>query len=206
MHFLLNIFLQYGYIAVFIALLLSGLGLPIPEDISLVTAGIIAGLGHGNVFIMLAIGIVGVAIGDSCIYSLGHIYGYRALENRFIKKHITMKRMRHVDQKIAKYGSYVIFIARFLPGLRVLIYLVTSARRKMNYLKFIAIDISATMISVPIWILCGYFGAKNIPLLLREVDRFKLYFFLGLLVIIGFSVTFYIFHLKNRRKKCKSRL
>ena len=40
-----SFFLQYGYAAVFAVLIACGFGVPIPEDITLVTGGIISGLG-----------------------------------------------------------------------------------------------------------------------------------------------------------------
>ena len=38
-------FFDYGYYAVFGVLVLCGMGLPLPEDITLITAGIISQLG-----------------------------------------------------------------------------------------------------------------------------------------------------------------
>jgi membrane protein DedA with SNARE-associated domain len=47
--FLMPIFTEYGYLAVFVMLLICGFGVPIPEDVTLVTGGVIAGLGHADV-------------------------------------------------------------------------------------------------------------------------------------------------------------
>ena len=49
---LVEFFSQYGYIAVFGVLILCGFGLPIPEDITLVSGGIISALGNTNQHIM----------------------------------------------------------------------------------------------------------------------------------------------------------
>ena len=46
---LIRLFAENGYLAVFLVLLVSGFGVPIPEDISLVAGGIIAGLGFADV-------------------------------------------------------------------------------------------------------------------------------------------------------------
>ena len=55
MSFLQSFFFEYGYYAVFSVLVLCGMGLPLPEDITLVTAGIISALGEKNVHIMLVV-------------------------------------------------------------------------------------------------------------------------------------------------------
>ena len=59
--FLESFFLQYGYAAVFSVLIACGFGVPIPEDITLVTGGIISGLGYTDVHIMVAVGMAGAS-------------------------------------------------------------------------------------------------------------------------------------------------
>src|ERR1700722_20313077 len=49
LHRLIPIFVENGCVAVFIALMICGAGLPLPEDITLVAGGVIAGLGSANV-------------------------------------------------------------------------------------------------------------------------------------------------------------
>ena len=60
--FLIAFFSDYGYIAVFGILILCGFGLPVPEDITLVSGGVISGLGMTNPHTMLAVGLAGVLI------------------------------------------------------------------------------------------------------------------------------------------------
>ena len=43
--FLEDLFAHYGYAAVFFVLVICGFGVPIPEDLTLVTGGVISGLG-----------------------------------------------------------------------------------------------------------------------------------------------------------------
>ena len=55
-------FSTYGYFAVVAVLLLCGLGLPIPEDISLVAGGILSGLGKADLHLMILAGLLGVLL------------------------------------------------------------------------------------------------------------------------------------------------
>ena len=95
MDILVNFFTDYGYFAVLFVLIICGFGVPIPEDITLVSGGIIAGLypEEVNVHIMLAVSMFGVLFGDSVMYWLGRIYGIRILRFRFVRKFLTLKRM-----------------------------------------------------------------------------------------------------------------
>ena len=75
--FLMPIFTEYGYLAVFVMLLICGFGVPVPEDVTLVTGGVIAGLGHADVHTRFAVGMAGVLIGDGLMFTLGRLYGER---------------------------------------------------------------------------------------------------------------------------------
>ena len=57
---LIRFFTENGYVAVFVVLMICGFGVPIPEDITLVAGGVIAGLGYANVHVMCAVGLFGV--------------------------------------------------------------------------------------------------------------------------------------------------
>ena len=74
---LMPLFTEYGYIAVFVMLLICGFGVPVPEDVTLLTGGVIAGLGHADVHTMFAVGMAGVLIGDGTMFILGRVYGQR---------------------------------------------------------------------------------------------------------------------------------
>jgi len=116
------LFTQYGYAAVFVVLVACGFGIPIPEDITLIAGGVISGLGHSNAHIMVVVGMIGVLTGDGMMFLLGHFYGDRILKARFVKRLMPPQRYLQVQEKFDKHGSWVLFVARFLPGLRTPIY------------------------------------------------------------------------------------
>lgn len=168
---LVNFFQSYGYISVFVILLLCGFGLPVPEDISLVAGGIIAGLGFADVRMMFVIALAGVLIGDSTMYNLGRIFGERVLRLRLISRILTPQRYTLVRHKFEQYGKRVIFAARFLPGLRSPIFLTAGITRFVSFWNFIGIDSFAALISVPFWVYLGYYGAYEREWLLRWISR-----------------------------------
>jgi len=66
---MLDQFDQYGYLGIFLALLASGLGFPIPEELPVITAGVM--VGHEDTilrwYIMLPVVIAGVVLGDGLL-------------------------------------------------------------------------------------------------------------------------------------------
>ncbi|MDN0077045.1 DedA family protein [Crenobacter sp. SG2303] len=178
---LLDFFTSYGYLAVFFVLLLCGFGVPIPEDITLVAGGVISGLGYANVHVMFAVGMAGVLVGDAVVFSAGHVFGPKVLRFRPIGRILTPQRFHAVQEKFDKYGSWVLFIARFLPGLRSPIFITAGMSGKVSYLRFLMMDGLAALISVPVWVYLGNFGASNREWLLMMVHRGQA----GLLLVVG---------------------
>ncbi len=158
---LVTVFAENGYFAVFIALLLCGAGVPLPEDITLVAGGVIAGLGYANVHVMFAVAMVGVLAGDSAMFLLGHHYGARILQWRLVARVLTPERYAKVQQKFERYGNRLMFFARFLPGMRTAVYITAGSTHRVSFLRFFLLDGLAALISVPIWVYLGYLGADN---------------------------------------------
>ena len=185
MEFLIHFFSDYGYFAVLFVLIICGFGVPIPEDITLVSGGVISGLGYTNVHIMLVVSLFGVLWGDSTMYWLGRIYGTKILRFRPIRRFLTLDRLRMVRSKFEQYGNRVLFVARFLPGLRAPIYMVAGITRRVSFIRFLLLDFFAAIISVPIWVYLGDFGASNLDWLHEQIKKGQsiIYILIALLAI-----------------------
>ncbi|UJJ59835.1 DedA family protein [Rhodanobacter denitrificans] len=194
---LVTIFAENGYVAVFIALMICGAGLPLPEDITLVAGGVIAGLGYANVHVMFALTMFGVLLGDCAIFLLGHHYGARILQWRFVARVLTPSRYVKVQEKFDHYGNRMLFFARFLPGMRTTVYLTAGTTHRVSFLRFLLIDSMAALISVPFWVYLGYFGANNHEWLVKWMHRGQssLWVLIGLLLL-----TVLVLWWKHRRR------
>ncbi len=190
MEYLISFFTDYGYWAVLFVLIVCGFGVPIPEDITLVSGGVIAGLypEQVNVHIMLVVSMLGVLLGDSTMYWLGRIYGAKILRFRLMRKLVNAKRLRMVKEKFDRYGNRVLFVARFLPGLRAPIYMVSGITRKVSYFRFVFLDFCAAIISVPVWIYLGELGARNIEWLEEQIHRGQLIIYIFIALVALFLV------------------
>ncbi|MBF0802822.1 MULTISPECIES: DedA family protein [Neisseria] len=192
-------FIEYGYAAVFLVLLACGFGVPIPEDVTLVAGGVISGLGYTNVHTMVAVGMLGVLAGDGLMFAAGRVFGHKILKVRFIARVMTPKRYAQVQEKFDKYGNRVLFAARFLPGLRTPIFITAGISRKVSYLRFLMMDGLAALISVPVWVYLGGYGAENREWLMHKVHQFQS----GLFVLIGIGavVLLYFWWKKRQRQR-----
>ena len=133
---------------------------------------------------MLAVGLAGVIIGDSTMFLAGRIFGYRIQKIRTFRKILSPRRFSHIQRKFKQYGLGLLFVARFLPGLRSPIFLVAGMSRRISYFTFILMDGVAALISVPVWVYLGFFFADNLDLLMQYVGDVQKVIYLILAAII----------------------
>lgn len=195
--FLQTFFFEYGYYAVFGVLLLCGMGLPLPEDITLVTAGIISALGPQNVHWMVFVSYMGVLVGDSLMYAIGWHFGPHIRQKRWFAKLLTPERMNRIDYLFRRYGNRLIFIARFLPGLRAPIYVITGITRRVSYWQFASMDGLAAILSVPLFVYVGHYGAENHEWLVEKMREFK--YLTAAIVLACIAVVAYYLWKRKRR-------
>lgn len=184
---LLPIFTEYGYLAVFAMLLICGFGVPVPEDVTLVTGGVIAGLGYADPHTMVVVGLAGVLIGDGMVFTLGRFQGERVMRAPGFRRVLTAERFASAQGAFAKYGRWVMFVARFLPGLRTPVFFGAGMSRRVSFFTWLLMDGLAALISVPIWVYLGYFGARNWDWMWQMVHNFQYGIFglLGVGAVVG---------------------
>jgi len=174
---------SFGLAIVFFILLACSLGLPIPEDITIITSGILVSQKTTTFFRAFVVCMAGILIGDSIIYFAGRFWGQKLLRSKFFSK-ILSNNFIHIGEKaFRKFGNKIIFFARFLPGLRAPIYFLAGSM-KTSYTFFICVDAVAALISVPVWIYVGNLFADNIDLLEKAIKKLQLGTILIVLVLV----------------------
>jgi membrane protein DedA with SNARE-associated domain len=189
--------LDIGYGFVFLVLLLCGFGLPMPEDVVLVTGGVLAwlssdletvsfaGMVHDRgLLAMVAVGLAGILAGDSVIFFAGRSFGHRVADFGPLRRIITPEKLELVEKKVRTRGNVVVMFARFLPGLRAPTYF-TVGHAKMPYWKFLLFDGTAAMVSAPLWVCVGFWFGSDLEEAARVAGRFSHYILLGVAVVLG---------------------
>lgn len=155
-----QLLLTYGYLAVFVVLLLCGLGLPLPEEITLVAAGLVVYEGKADYFLMTAVTIVGILAGDSMLLFLGRRFGPQLLERPLFRRLFHAERMSKVRRQFDRHGVKAVFFARFFAGIRACVYF-TAGTLGMRFRTFVLLDLMGALLSAPISVWLGFrFGAQ----------------------------------------------
>ncbi len=162
--------LRYGLLAVFTALVLTPFGLPIPEDVSLLVAGVLVRLGHAVLPAAFLVGWSGVMIGDSIAWTMGRKVGLHP--SGFIARLVGHEDIERIERFYRRFGSWAILIARQFPGMRLPAFFFAGASG-IPYRRFFAIDGSAAVLTASIYIALGYTFADNLPRILAWLDRMR---------------------------------
>ena len=168
--FLMNFSGPTPYFLVFGVLLLCGFGLPLPEDIVLFAAAMMAYYGVADLKVMVGVCFAGVMIGDGIIFISGACFGRRIRKHWFMKKILPLKRQRLVRRKLHEQGNKVIFFARFMPGLRTPIFF-TSGMLHLPFRSFVIFDGLAALISVPTIVLVVYHFGYEVDQVVKIIKR-----------------------------------
>ncbi len=190
---LLNFIQPYGTYSYFVilgVLLACGFGLPLPEDITLVTAGILASRNIIDFNMTVLLCMFGVLLGDGIIFFLGSHYGTKLRGTKFFGVILPEKRDAAVKSIVQKYGDKVIFMARFMPGLRTPLFFATGSYH-VPFWKFLLLDGFAALISVPLWVYVGFLFGSNLEHLEIVIKRAQKGIYASLAAILILFVTVY---------------
>lgn len=198
--FLLNFSGPTPYLIVFGILLACGLGLPIPEDITLFAGGLVVYNGQASLLPMIVVSLLGVLAGDAIIYWLGSKYGPRLTKKGFFSKILPADRLAHVKTLLAKRGHRLIFAARFMPGLRAPIYF-SAGMLHLPFRVFAFYDGLAALLSVPAIVTVAYYTGEQFEAGLKYVKRVQG----GILFVIGAAIVLVLLKWYMTHRKLKKR-
>ena len=179
----------FSYGGLLVVLLLGSLGLPIPEEVPIVAAGI---LSHQQVmrwWLALPTCIVGVFAGDLILYWAGRHWGERVLDQPLIGRLLTRARLEQIQAGYRRRGALIVFLARNVMGLRAAAF-VGAGVVGLPFWKFAAADGAAIGYGVPLNFGLAYLFSRHLHAVLAEVHRVEGW--VALLVVVGGSAWIYI--------------
>jgi membrane protein DedA with SNARE-associated domain len=128
-----------GYLGIFILMALESSVVPVPSELVLIPAGILAFQGQMSFTMIILFALLGSIAGSLISYAIALHLGRKATE-RLISKYgrflfIDSKKLQAADKFFEKHGPITIFTARLIPVIRHLISLPAGFAR-MNLFKF----------------------------------------------------------------------
>jgi len=161
---------SWGFLGVFLGILASGLGLPVPEELPIVIGGSLSGTHPDEVpwWYMLPVCIIGVILGDCSLYLIGRYWGTKLIQLRFVRtKLLPPERFAKIADNFQIYGVKILLFARLTPGIRAPIFL-TAGITKLPLTKFLIADAIYAVPGVSLLFFLGYWFTDSIIDLINE--------------------------------------
>lgn len=192
---LMHLLQQYGYIGIFLFLMLGIVGLPLPDEIMMTFLGYLTTIGQLNWFWTFLSAFLGSVCGITLSYLLGLKLGLPFLKRYGSKFFITPKRLQTSQRLFHKYGHALLFVSYFIPGVRhVTAYLAGISH--LSYLRFALYAYLGAMFWCATFIGLGHILGANWELLFVILHK---YGYLVLILAIPL-VLLWIFYKKKRRQ------
>ena len=160
-----------SYLGIILFLTLTGIGLPVPEEVPIVAAGVASRAGALHWYYALPACLVGALLGDSLMYAIGRFFGARILkEHPWWSGFLTPERERTIENLLRKHGIKAFFVARFLVGLRSPFYL-TAGILKVKYRWFLLADFICASVVIGGFFGLAYLFGERITGLIQSATR-----------------------------------
>jgi membrane protein DedA with SNARE-associated domain len=148
---------RYGYLVVFLTILVEGVGIPAPGQTFLIAAALSAAHGNLSLVWLLISACLAAGLGNSLGYLLGRWSGRRLL-SRF---KVQGDRLARLEEKFQRYGGGVVLVARFFDGLRQINGIV-AGMLEMPWKIFMAFNVLGAILWTGVWGLGTYFLDREI--------------------------------------------
>jgi len=175
---LLRLLKEYGYIILFVWSIMEG-------ESGLVMAGILSHTGDMNLYLSILVAALGGFLGDQIYFYIGR------LNKEWVLKELHAHRRKFARARLLlrKYGAFVIFLQRFIYGMRTIIPMAIGVSgydpKKYAVINFISAFIWASLTIVPAY----YFGEE----LLNILRWAKAHWYIAIAIVaIMWGVLYYI--------------
>lgn len=180
----LTIFLVVGAI-----ILLESMGVPLPGEITLISASLLAATGAINIWGVAVAASIGAIVGDSIGYAIGRRGGRPLLERfgRRFPKHFGPSHLARAERTFAKWGVWAVFFGRFVALLRILAGPLAGALH-VPYRKFLLANASGGILWASGTAFAIYFAGHAAAKYLKDFSWIALI----AAVVLGIGTTIYL--------------
>ena len=177
------------YLVVGAIILTESMGIPIPGELTLVSAALLAASGVTNIFWVATAAAIGAIIGDSIGYYIGHRGGRPLLERfgRRFPRHFGPPHLARAEQVFQRWGVWAVFFGRFVALLRILAGPLAGALR-VPYRKFLVANASGGITWAFLTAYAVYAAGRTAERYLQDFSWVAL----ALAVVLGVASTLFL--------------
>ena len=192
--FVVELIADFGYLGMFIGMVLEAVIIVIPSELILATGGILAGQGIFSFWMAFLVGLFGSVFCAIIIYAMGYYGGYPFV-NKY-GKYFFMKEedIRKSEGWFDKYGLVAAALGRNIPIIRTLISLPIGVAR-LSFTKFLLYTFFGSIPWTFAFVYFGYSLGNNWTVLSDITSKMKI----PIYILIGlYAILFLYKKIKNR--------
>jgi membrane protein DedA with SNARE-associated domain len=153
---------SYGYIVLFFLVGMESLGVPLPGETALLTAGATAARGRLDIAWVIAIAAAGAIVGDNTGYWIGRRGGLPLVHRYGRVLRVTDAKLERVRAVFERHGAKTVFFGRFIALLRTWA-AVLAGVGQMRYRTFMLFNALGGITWAAIIGMLGYLFGRNLP-------------------------------------------
>lgn len=190
-----SIMADFGYIGIFVLIMVENLFPPILSEIILTFGGFMTTVTSLNVVMVIIVATLGSVVGAILLYKVASYFGKERL-TKIVLKYGRILRLKESDIERAenfflKYGSWAVFLCRMIPLIRSLIS-IPAGMTKMKMSKFLILTTAGSLLWNTVLIGLGAMLGESWSEIVVFMDSFStiIYSIIAILVVVGLGFFF----------------
>lgn len=190
-----SIMADFGYIGIFVLIMVENLFPPIPSEIILTFGGFMTTVTSLNVVMVIIVATLGSVVGAILLYKVASYFGKERL-TKIVLKYGRILRLKEADIERAesfflKYGSWAVFLCRMIPLIRSLIS-IPAGMTKMKMSRFLILTTAGSLLWNTVLIGLGAMLGESWSEIVVFMDSFStiIYSIIAILVVVGLGFFF----------------
>ncbi len=173
---------------------------PSPSDMVVVVGGSIVATGTISFIPILILTTAGSVLGFMTLYSIGRLADKKIIKEKKIK-YISYEALEKAENWFKRYGYWIIFANRFLPGTRSVVSLFAGIS-KLDIKKTILLSTLSALLWNALIIYLGMLFGYNIAYVDKLLSTYNnIIIIITVVVILFFIARYFFLKLKNRKKQ-----
>ncbi|EAD7601620.1 DedA family protein [Listeria monocytogenes] len=190
-----NIMADFGYIGIFVLIMIENLFPPIPSEIILTFGGFMTTVTSLNVVMVIIVATLGSVVGAILLYKVASYFGKERL-TKIVLKYGRILRLKESDVERAenfflKYGSWAVFLCRMIPLIRSLIS-IPAGMTKMKMSRFLILTTAGSLLWNTVLIGLGAMLGESWNEIVVFMDSFStiIYSVIAITLVVGLGFFF----------------
>ena len=174
---IINIMENFGYIGIFLLIMIENIFPPIPSEVILLFGGFMTSVSNLTIIGVIVSSTMGSLIGAIVLYYVGKIFNQERLAKIVDGKigkllHLDANDIDRANNWFTAKGIKTVFFCRFVPVLRSLIS-IPAGMNEMNMPRFLIYTTIGSVIWNTILTILGYFAGSNWESILKVFDTYS---------------------------------